>query len=64
MDTMQLMQRLETITHKGGGRWYLDEAEGERRIVVYTAGGCFCINDNCGCELLDAQLQMIENTLQ
>ena len=63
MDTMKLMKRLASITHKGGGRWYLDDAEGEKRIVIYTANSCFCIVDNCGCELLDAQLRMIESNL-
>ena len=64
MDTMALMQRLETITHKGGGNWYLDEAEDGRRIVIYTAGHCFNIIDNAGAELLEVQLSMVENSIE
>lgn len=64
MDNLQLMQRLQSITHRGGGRWYLDEAEDSRRIVIYTANHCFNIIDNAGAELLEVQLSMVENSIE
>lgn len=65
MGNHELMQRCQTIVHiAGGGRYNIDEAEGERRVCIYAANHCFNIVDSGDEGLLNVQLDMLEGWLK